>query len=82
LGGQAFSLGRVTQQDPETTVSLTQLFGLGFKQESTGKQVPQVVSQTPQHAAPQVWVLSLQSLASTSSGEVWARSTLSKRRNW
>jgi hypothetical protein len=67
----------VTQQEPETTVSLTQLFGRGEVQESTGRQVEHAVSQIPQQPAPQVKEFNLQIFATTSSGEVPAKSLAS-----
>jgi hypothetical protein len=67
----------VTQQEPETTVSLTQLEGVVGVQESTGRQVEQAVSQIPQQPVPQVRVFNLQSLATISSGEVPAKSSVS-----
>jgi hypothetical protein len=74
---QGVVLGRVTQQEPETTVSLTQLLGSAAVQASTGTQVEHAVSQIPQQPAPQVLVFNLQSLATTSSGEVPPKSSLS-----
>jgi hypothetical protein len=73
---QGVVLARVRQQEPETTVSLTQLLGPPL-QLSTGKQVEHAVSQIPQQPAPQVLVFNLQSLAVTSSGEVPPKSSAS-----